>query len=96
MTTGRRNRRPGGPQAADPCCVRQTNEHIAPLLMATRDAAISEPEARQVWQEIGLRRGLSPALSRRAWSRGCAAVSVLDEESVLLEQRGGGFDRLER
>ena len=36
--------------------IRRTHERMAPLLMAMRDAATSEPEAHAVWREIGERR----------------------------------------
>jgi AcrR family transcriptional regulator len=36
--------------------IREIQPRMAPLLLALRDAATTEPEARQVWQEIGDRR----------------------------------------
>ncbi|MCU1500892.1 MAG: putative transcriptional regulator, TetR family [Ilumatobacteraceae bacterium] len=36
--------------------IRDTHERMAPLFLALRDAAATEPEAQQVWQEISDRR----------------------------------------
>jgi AcrR family transcriptional regulator len=36
--------------------IRQTQQRMAPLFLALRDASSTEPEAHQVWQEISARR----------------------------------------
>jgi AcrR family transcriptional regulator len=36
--------------------VRETQERLAPLFLALRDASTTEPEAEEVWQEISTRR----------------------------------------
>ncbi len=91
--------------------VRQIQGRMAPLLLALRDAAATEPEARQVWSEISDRRaanmrklaqdletagGLRPGLSVDEAADVIWATNSSELYVLLTVERGWPPDRYER
>ncbi len=91
--------------------VRRVQERMAPLFLALRDAAATEPEAQQVWGEIGRRRaanmrlfiqdirdagGLRPGLSVDAAADTIWAMNSSDVYVLLTVERGWSPRRFER
>jgi hypothetical protein len=91
--------------------MREINIRMAPLLLALRDAATTEPEAKEVWQEISDRRarnmrdlvrGLGPAAVRRARVSVDEAADVIWATAgaemfiQLTVERGWSYDAYER
>ncbi len=102
---------PAGKLAIYAGAVRDIQARMAPLLLALRDAASTEPEARQVWQEVSQRRarnmrdlvrGLGPPGTLRAGLSIEEAADVIwatgaAEFFVLLTvERGWTLDAYER
>ncbi|MBJ7609086.1 MAG: TetR family transcriptional regulator [Candidatus Dormibacteraeota bacterium] len=90
--------------------VRRIQERMAPLFIALRDAASTEPEARQVWGEISERRadnmrllindirdanGLRPGLSIQAAADTIWVMSSSDVYVLLTVDRGWSPRRFE-
>jgi AcrR family transcriptional regulator len=66
--------------------VRETHERLAPLFLALRDASATEPEAQQIWDEIGDRRAhnmRSFARDLRATGRLRSGLSVNEAADVV-------------
>ena len=91
--------------------VRRIQERMAPLLLALRDAASTEPEARQVWREISERRaanmrllvddvrragGLRPGLSVEAAADTVWTLNSSEVYVLLTVERGWSPQRFER
>ncbi|MEO8899250.1 MAG: TetR/AcrR family transcriptional regulator [Candidatus Dormibacter sp.] len=91
--------------------VRRIQERMAPLFMALRDAASTEPEAHQVWREISERRaanmrllikdireagGLRPDLSVEAAADTIWVMNSSDVYVLLTVERGWSPRRFER
>ncbi len=90
--------------------VRRIQERMAPLFMALRDAASTEPEAQQVWREISERRavnmrllikdiheagGLRPDLSVEAAADTIWLLNSSDVYVLLTVERGWSPRRFE-
>lgn len=91
--------------------VRQTQQRMAPLLLALRDASATEPEARSVWQAISERRaanmrnlardlrdagGLRPGLSIDEAADVIWATNSSEFYVLLTVERGWSPHRFER
>lgn len=91
--------------------VRRIQERMAPLFMALRDAASTEPEAQQVWREISERRaanmrllvkdiresgGLRQELSVEAAADTIWVMNSSDVYVLLTVERGWSAQRFER
>lgn len=91
--------------------VRRIQERLAPLLLALRDAASTEPEALEVWDEIGRRRadnmrllikdvrragGLRPGLSVAAAAETVWVMNSSEVYLLLTADRGWSPLRFER
>ena len=91
--------------------VRGIQERMAPLLLALRDAATTEPEAKQVWEEISARRARNMRdLVRELGPDGTLRAGVTVEEAadaiwatagaemfiLLTVERGWPLDEYER
>ena len=91
--------------------VRRIQERMAPLFMALRDAASTEPEAAQLWHEISERRaanmrlliidirdsgGLRPGLSVDAAADTVWAMNSSEVYVLLTVERGWSPQRFER
>lgn len=66
--------------------VRQTQQRMAPLFLALRDASATEPEARSVWQEISERRAAKMRKLARDLSEagGLRAGLSIDEAADVI------------
>jgi AcrR family transcriptional regulator len=88
-----------------------THQRMAPLFLALRDASTTEPEARQVWREIGDRRaanmrklvrdlrdagGLRPGLSIEVAADTVWATNSSELYVLLTIERGWSRHRFER
>ena len=91
--------------------IRETQERLAPLLLALREASSTEPEAEQVWREISDRRaanmrrlvadlrdagGLRPGLSVDEAADVVWATNSPELFVMLTRERGWSPDRYER
>lgn len=91
--------------------VRRIQERMAPLFMALRDAASTEPEARQVWEEISERRaanmrllisgirdagGLRSGLSLETAADTVWMMNSAEVYALLTVERGWSPQRFER
>jgi AcrR family transcriptional regulator len=91
--------------------VRSTQQRMAPLFLALRDASSTEPEAQQVWQEISDRRaanmrklarelrergGLRPGLSVEQAADIVWAMNSSELFVLLTIERGWSVKRYER
>ena len=91
--------------------VRQIQARMAPLLLALRDAATTEPEARQVWREVSERRArnmrdlvrnlgpegtLRPGLSVEEAADVIWATAGAELFAQLTAERGWTLDAYER
>jgi AcrR family transcriptional regulator len=91
--------------------VREMQPRLAPLFLALRDAASTEPEAREVWQQISDRRaanmrklvadvgqagGLRPGLSVDEAADTVWVTNSPELYVMLTSERGWSLDRYER
>lgn len=91
--------------------VRETQERLAPLFIAVRDASSTEPEAREVWRDISARRaanmrtlvadlrdtgGLRADLSIDEAADTVWALNSSELYVLLTSERGWSADRVER